>query len=143
VIAYFDTSAVVPLLVDEPGSSTAATLWDRADRVVSVRLVYAEARAALAQAARMGRLPARQLRTAVRAMETLYDELDLVEVDDELVRRAGELAEGRALRGYDAVHLAAAALIDDDDLVVVAGDRALLGAASHQGMATVDVRSNV
>jgi len=46
VIAYFDTSAVVPLLVDEPGSSTAATLWDRADRVVSVRLVYAEARAA-------------------------------------------------------------------------------------------------
>lgn len=143
MIAYFDTSAVVPLLVDEPGSSTAATLWDSADRVVSVRLVYAEARAALAQAERMGRLSARRLRTAVRAMETLYDELDLVEVDDELVRRAGELAEGPALRGYDAVHLAAAALIDDDDLVVVAGDRTLLGAASQQGMAIVDVGSNV
>jgi uncharacterized protein len=56
VIAYFDTSAVMPLLIAEPGSDRAAALWDGADRVVSVRLVYPEARAALAQAERLGRL---------------------------------------------------------------------------------------
>jgi hypothetical protein len=37
-----DTSAVVPLLIAEPGSARAASLWDGADRVVSVRLIYPE-----------------------------------------------------------------------------------------------------
>jgi len=56
VIAYYDTSAVVPLLIAEPGSARAATLWDQADRVISVRLLYPEARTALADAKRLGRL---------------------------------------------------------------------------------------
>lgn len=42
MIAYFDTSAVVPLRVAEAGSARAATLWDGADRAVSTRLVYPE-----------------------------------------------------------------------------------------------------
>src|SRR5437870_1138678 len=55
VIAYFDTSAVVPLLVQEPATSRAIALWEGADRVAAVRLVYPEARAALAQAHRLDR----------------------------------------------------------------------------------------
>jgi hypothetical protein len=39
------------------------------------------------------------------------------------------------LRGYDAVHLAAADRIRDPDVVVVAGDHALLDAASAEGLA--------
>lgn len=136
MIAYFDTSAVVPLLVLEAGSVRAATLWDAADRVVSALLVYPEARAALAQARRLERLTARQLRTAVRELDARYAELDLVAVDDKLVRRAGHLAEAHGLRGYDAVHLAAADRVRDPDLVVVAGDGMLLEAAATQGMAT-------
>lgn len=52
MIAYFDTSAFVPLVIDEPSSPTAQRLWDIADRVVSVRLLYPETRAALAMARR-------------------------------------------------------------------------------------------
>ncbi len=136
MIAYFDTSAVVPLVVAEAGSARAATLWDGADRAVSVRLVYPEGRAALAQARRLGRLTVRQLRAAVREFEARYLELDLVELDDVLARRAGHLAELHGLRGYDAVHLAAADRVRDPDLVVVAGDRALLTAAAAEGLAT-------
>jgi hypothetical protein len=55
----------VPLLVAEPGSARAASLWAGADRVVSVRLMCPETRAALAKAARRGSLTARQLRDAV------------------------------------------------------------------------------
>jgi predicted nucleic acid-binding protein len=135
VIAYFDTSAVVPLLIAESGSARAASLWDGADRVVSVRLLYPEARAALAQAERLGRLTARQLRDAVAKFESLFEEIDLVEVDEALARRAGELAEVRELRGYDAVHLAAADRVHDPDVVVIAGDGALLEAAAAEGMA--------
>ncbi len=136
MIAYFDTSAVVPLLVAEPGSGRALALWDGADRVVSVRLVYPETRAALAQAHRLGRLTARELRTAVKAFESLHEQLDVVEVDADLARRAGELAEAHLLRAYDAVHLAAAESVRDANLVVVAGDAALLDAGAAEQMTT-------
>jgi predicted nucleic acid-binding protein len=135
VIGYFDTSAVVPLLIAEPGSARASTLWDGADRVVSIRLLYPETRAALAQAERLGHLTARQLRDAVTELDSLFEGIDLVELDDVLARRAGELAEVRQLRGYDAVHLAAADRLSDPNVVVVAGDGALLAAAAAEGMA--------
>jgi uncharacterized protein len=140
VIAYFDTSAVVPLLIAEPSSLRAASLWDSADRVVSIRLSYPEARAALAQAERLGRVTARQLRDAVTELDSLFEELDLVEIDDALARRAGELAEVRRLRGYDAVHLAAADRVRGPDVVVIAGDSALLDAATAEGMTVAELR---
>jgi uncharacterized protein len=139
VIAYLDTSAVVPLLIAEPGSARAASLWDGADRVVSVWLVYPETRAALAQAERLGRLTARQLRDAVTAFDSLFEAIDLVEVDDTLARRAGELAQVRQLRGYDAVHLAAADRVRDPNVVVVAGDGDFLEAATAEGMTVAEL----
>ena len=134
MIAYFDTSAIVPLLIVEAGSEAAGEIWDRADRLVTVRLAHVEARAALSQAARIGRISAAQLRFSARELDGLFTQLDLVDIDDGLVRHAGDLAEAQRLRAYDAVHLAAAHRVDDADLVVVAGDRALLGAAEAVGM---------
>ena len=65
----------------------------------------------------------------------MFEEIDLVEVDDVLTRRAGELAEVRQLRGYDAVHIAAADRVGDPNVVMIAGDGALLAAAAAEGMA--------
>lgn len=135
MIAYFDTSALVPLVVAEPGSALGASLWEQADRVVTIRLAYAEARAALAHALRLGRISSRHLRRAVRAFDALYEGLDIVEIDDKLVRSAGDLAEAHGLRGYDAVHVAAAVRLRDPDLVVVAGDQAVLAATRAEGIA--------
>jgi uncharacterized protein len=102
VIADFDTSALIPLLIEEPGSVRAGRVWHVADHVTSVRLIYTEARAALAQAARLGRLASVDATLAVGALDGLYDQLDLLEIDEPLVRRAGELAQHHALRGDDA-----------------------------------------
>ena len=44
-------------------------------------------------------------------------------------RHAGELAQRHELRGYDAVHLAAAVTVRSADLVVVTGDNDLARAA--------------
>ncbi len=139
VIAYFDTSAVVPLLIAETGSRIAGTVWDSADRIVSIRLVYPEARAALAQAERLDRLTARDLRRAVSELDSRFEEMDLVEIDDALAHLAGEKAEEHALRGYDAVHLAAALRVHDPDVVLIAGDRALVGAANSEGLAVAQL----
>lgn len=134
MIAYFDTSSIVPLLIEEAGSETAERLWDEADRLVSIRLVYAEGHAALAQASRGRRLDRPQLRRAVADLLSLYGQLDLVEVTDALVRRAGPLAEQYALRGYDALHLAAAEVVKDNELVFVSGDAILCQAADDLGI---------
>lgn len=136
MIVYFDTSAIVPIVIDEPASAVAAQLWDEADRVVSSRLVYPEARAALAMARRLGRIDHVSLGRATRAFERLFNQLDLVELVDSLAREAGRLAEQLGLRGYDAVHLASARLIADAETVVATGDRRLLAAARSVGLLT-------
>lgn len=140
MIVYFDTSALLPLVIEEPGSSTASRLWDDAERVVSSRLAYAEGRAALAMALRMKRLDEQDLRSAVDAFEVVHDQLQLVEVTEALVRRAGVLAEEFALRGYDSVHLASVEEIADEDVVLAAGDRILLSAAEALGIAVADLQ---
>lgn len=139
MIAYFDTSALVPLLVEEDASARASLMWDEADRTAGVRLIYAEAHAALAAARRSGRIEARGLRQAVAELELLYHQIDVVEVSDALVRRAGALAEEYALRGYDAVHLAGAETIVGEDSVLVSGDRPLCRAAESLGIAVAHV----
>ena len=136
---YFDTSAIVPIVIDEPSSAIAARLWDEADRVVSSRLVYAEGRAALAMARRLDRIDERELREAVDDFESLHDQLDVIEVTEGLVREAGGLAEQMNLRGYDAVHLASARLVDDAEMVLAAGDHTLLVAARAIGLSTADL----
>jgi predicted nucleic acid-binding protein len=79
------------------------------------------------------------LRRAVRAIDELYAELDVIGLDEALARAAGALAERHALRGYDAVHLASALAVDDRDLVVATWDRALADAANAQDRAIVPV----
>ena len=135
MIAYFDTSALVPLLVDEPGTDAATVLWNEADRIAGVRLVYAEGCAAFAMAVRTGRIGHSELRESIEGLDHLYQQMDVVEVSDALVRRAGALAEVHSLRGYDAVHLAAAETLIAEDVVFVAGDDPLCQAAESVGLA--------
>ena len=103
--------------------------------VASSRLVYPEARAAVAAARRSGRIAARVLRRAVREIDELVAELRAIGVDADLARAAGELAERHALRGYDAVHLASAVAIGDPELVIATWDDELAAASLECGLA--------
>jgi predicted nucleic acid-binding protein len=139
MIAYFDTSAIVPLVIAEPASRACAQMWDGADKVASSLLVKVEAVAALAQARRMGRLTRASHATALRLLDGVLAGVYLLGVDDAAIDQACALAEPFALRGYDAVHCAAAAAIRDDDVVAVSGDRSLLAAWQALGLAMFDV----
>lgn len=138
MIAYLDTSALVPLLVAEPVSPACRRVWDDADDVVSSRLCYVETAAALAQAKRLKRLTARAHRSALGTLTDLWEQLQIVEVDQALVERAAALADQFDLRGYDAVHCASAELINDGELVAATGDRQLLRAWRRLGLTTYD-----
>ena len=137
MIAYFDTSAIIPLLIDEPLSDLAHRLWGRASWIATARISHVEARSGLARACRMGRISPGELRDAVAGLEMLDRQFHHVEITPDLVRSAGDLSEEMALRAYDAVQLAAAVALDIDDLVVVTGDRQLAAAAQALGLASI------
>jgi uncharacterized protein len=132
LITYVDTSSLLKLLIDEDGSEQTGRLWDTADALASVVLVAVEARAALAAAERGTRLTAAEHREAKAALHVLIDELSIVAITDDLIAQAAELAEREALRGYDAVHLAAAVAIGAD--VLTSADTALCAAAERRGL---------
>ena len=108
MILYVDTSALVKLYVEEAGSSGVVTLVERAEAVATVLITYAEARAAFARHQREGGISRAELRRAVRELDREWRTFNVIALSDSIVHSAGTLAERHALRGYDAVQLAAA-----------------------------------
>jgi predicted nucleic acid-binding protein len=108
VIVYLDTSALVKPYVEEAESTAVVTCVERATSVTTARVSYAEARAAFARSRREGGLTLAGLRAVVRNLDVEWGAYDVVEIHEPLVRRAAQLAERHALRGSDAIHLAAA-----------------------------------
>lgn len=132
MITYVDTSTLLKRLLAEDGSDEADVIWDAADVLVSAATVVVEARAALAAAQRGGRLTAAELSDAKAELADLFEELAFVEITAELIADAAEIAEAEALRGYGAVHLAAALAIEAN--VLTSADSALCNAAERRGL---------
>jgi len=136
VITYVDTSTLIKLIVDQEGSDRAELIWQTADSVASVSLILVEARAALAAAERTKRLSADQLHVAKTELVAFIDDLHLVDVTEEIIESAAQLAETDSLSGYDAVHLAAAIFVGAT--VFTSADRALCEAGERQGLHIAD-----
>lgn len=128
MITYIDTSTLIKLLIDEVGTAEAGQIWDEPDVLVIARIGHVEARAALAAARRQKRISAEVFRAALEGLEVLWSQVSVVEIDEPLMRLAGELAQAHSLRGYDAVHLAAAHVVGAE--VFSSADRRLCEAAS-------------
>jgi len=124
-LVYFDSSALVKLVVEEEGSDVASALWDGCDAALSSRLAYPEVCAALAAAHRNHELDDEGYAAAARGWEEFWAATRPVELTADVERRAGELARERALRGADAVHLASMLAVESADLVVAVWDRRL------------------
>lgn len=134
MIAYLDASALVKLIVTEPGSDVADAVWERASgRYVAIH-GYAELRAAIAGARRGGRVAPEAWATARAEIEKVWSRVIAVQLDEPLVRRAGDLAERHALRAADAIHLASAQRIASGPTAFVAFDARLREAAAAEGL---------
>ena len=132
--AYFDTSALVKLYLAEDGSEQAMTLFAAAEVAITNALAFVEVRAALAAAARAGRLEAATFEAAKADLQTLSETFAVIDPGGVLAV-AADTAERYALRAYDAVHLATALAVAADDLVFVCWDAELWAAASQAGLA--------
>ena len=131
-IVYFDSSALVKLVLDETGSDAAAALWNACDAALSSRLAYPEVCAALAAAGRNHDLTESEASAAADEWEIFWSSMRPIELSADVERVAGELAVLHRLRGADAVHLASALALGSQEVTVAAWDKRL-----HTGAAAV------
>jgi predicted nucleic acid-binding protein len=117
-VYYLDTSALVKRYVVEAGSLWIRNLTDPVigNRLYLVRIAGPEIIAVFFRKARGGQLT---LEKARRAREDFRQDWEkqyrIVEITASLVDNAMAIAEKRGLRGYDAVHLAAASELHQND----------------------------
>jgi uncharacterized protein len=135
VILYYDTSALIKLLITEEGSDLARKLWGSASTAASSILAYPEGCAALSAAHGSGRLRPRSLERSLKTFETVHESLLTIGVDERLAQAAGRHAAEFGLRGYDAVHLATALDLFEEEVVFVTWDEDLARAADSAGLA--------
>ena len=107
MILYLDTSSLVKLYVEEPGSDEVRQDLIEADSAATSAVSYAEACAAFARHRRNGKVSAATLRLVKRDFDADWLRLAIVEPTSALCHAAGELAERYALRGCDSIQLAA------------------------------------
>lgn len=123
---YLDSSALVKLVVLEPGSQALRTYLRSDPDRVSCTLARTEVLRAVRPSG-----PA-----AVAAARRVLRGIDLIRLDDALLDAAGML-EPVGLRSLDAIHLAAAQLVAPTLRAVVTYDRRMADAAAALGFATV------
>lgn len=141
---FFDSSALVKRYAREVGTTWVISLFRSAsaNRIYAGRIASVEVISALTRRSRSGRLAPN---TAARAIErfrrAFAGKLRKVELTERLIERAA-LAEKHALRGYDAVHLAAALEASDarialatTPLTLISADNELNAAAAAEGLA--------
>ena len=134
-LVYFDSSALVKLVLDEAGSDIAAALWNACDVALSGRLAYPEVCAALAAAHRNHDLTESEASAATAEWEVFWASMRPVELSADVARAAGALTAIHQLRGADAVHLASALALGSTDLTVAVWDKRLHAGAAAVGFA--------
>jgi predicted nucleic acid-binding protein len=145
VIVYLDTSAFVKLVLEEDRALEARAWFDEARPAISSAITYPEACAALARRAREGEASGARLQRWVAELDARWRQVASIRVDSNL---AGRLALRHALRGMDAIHVAAAVHVHErllhheahEELLFAAFDQRLLEAAEREGFATLGDR---
>ncbi len=105
--AYFDTSAVVKLYVEEPGSEHVHTLSAR-NRPLSSVILSVEVVSALARRQRSGDLSGEARNAALGNFRKDLPSFDLVELTADIRQRAEAALLSYSLRTLDAIHIASA-----------------------------------
>lgn len=150
--AYFcDSSAIVKRYMIETGSAWLEALTDPSsgNRVYVARITFVEVISAITRREKGLHLSASDADTARLAFEQNFLNIfRKVEISEDLINVAAKLAKKNALRGYDAVQLAAALETEKErvslglsSLILLSADTDLNDAAIAEGL-TVDNPNN-
>ncbi|MEG3861372.1 type II toxin-antitoxin system VapC family toxin [Microcoleus sp. herbarium12] len=142
---FLDSSALIKRYVVEIGSPWIKTLTDSqtGNSLLVVRITWVEVLSAFARRQREGGINAEEVAGLIQHFRSEFNSrYRVIEVDEALAERAGELIVQYPLRAYDAVQLAAAlrvqsvlTSIPDTQLIFVSADNRLLNIAQSAGLA--------
>jgi len=145
---YLDTSALVKRYVSEPGTAWVTGLLAPVarNRIHLAHITAVEVVAAIARRQRAGSLPAATAAALIAQLRRHFaTRYRVVEIGPKVITQAVALAERYALRGYDAVQLAAAQQGASrrtarrlSPLTLVSSDAELNAAAALEGLAVDD-----
>ncbi len=140
---FFDSSALVKRFAQERGSAFLLSLLrpSARNRLYAARITEVEVCAALARRQKGNTINASQAAKGLRRLRhDLPRRFTQVAINEEVIVEASRLAETYALRGYDAVQLAAAVKANDErisnglaPLIIVSADTELNDAAQTEG----------
>lgn len=138
MILYLDSSSLVKIYLEEAESALVREWVDAAEAVATSRVALPEALSALVRRRNEGDLDSRTFDVLREGLEADWPRFLLMPVKE---RAAGELVVRHGLRGFDAVHLAAAldlrGLLKSDDVVFSSFDNRLIAAARAAGIAVL------
>lgn len=142
---FCDSSAIVKRYVNETGSNFVDGLADASSGniILTARITRVEVAAAIARRLKNKSVTASDAQNALAAFQhDLTNNYFTVEITPMLLSRATSLATKHALRGYDAVQLAAALEANDErianglsPLMLISADTELNAAAQTEGLA--------
>jgi len=133
---FWDSSAVIPLCLEEPHSSTVTALAKSDQELVVWWGTRVECRSALARRRREGRLSSDSERQATEVLAALAEAWAEVQPTEAVRQRAERLLRVHPLRAADALQLAAALVWAEEEppgLEVVCLDANLAEAALKEG----------
>jgi predicted nucleic acid-binding protein len=139
MILYLDTSSLVKLYLDEVNSETVHRWAQEAEVLATSRVAYPETLAALARRWREGDLDDESFQRVKVTFQEQWPAFAILDLNE---TAAGELAITHALRGFDAIHLAAALDLrreaEDTLVAFTAFDGRLAQAARVEGLQVLD-----
>jgi predicted nucleic acid-binding protein len=140
VILYLDTSALIKRYIKETGSPEVWEWIHSAEDKATVLITRAEMSSAINRLLRMKLISGEEHTSALAVFRSDWIHFHRLPITESLVSRADTLACEHNLRGYDAIHLAAAFNwqdLLDLPVTLVTYDRELALAARALGMAVL------
>ena len=137
MIVYLDASALVKRYIAEDGTPEVNELIDRADSVVTNLISRAEVAAAIMRASRMEIINREDALQAIHKFRSEWESVQRLPVTEATVARADSLVSNYDLRGYDAVHMAAALIWQEaiiETITMATYDHILWNVARKEGL---------
>ncbi len=129
---YAETSAVLRWLFAEEGGETIRSALATAEKVTSSRLTLIETRRVVRRAEREGRITAAQAADLLAVFAQATSTWAVLEISEEVARRAEDGFPSEPVRTLDAVHLASALFLRQSFpalVILTADDRVRANAA--------------